>query len=139
MARVRRRIPPTEIVARCCMNAEMILLARRVDRLERENRRWRMLGVVGLTVLAVLSLTGLTVKDPMVGAQAFTLVNSEGQIRAVFAMVENEPTLAFFDNGRKVRAGLSLVGNAPKLILYGEDGNPIWQAPPVGGSSVPAR
>ena len=111
------------------MTPEMESLTWRLDRLERENRRWRFFGFAGLAAAGLLVLSGVTVKEPTIGAQAFTLVNPQGELRAVFAMVDNEPTLAFFDNGGKVRAGLTLLANSPQLVLYGEDGNPVWKAP----------
>jgi hypothetical protein len=111
------------------MTPELETLTRRLDRLERENRRWKILGIAGAAVAAFLMLTGVTVKEPMIGAEAFTLLGKQGELRAVFAMVKDEPTLALFDSGGRVRAGLSLLENSPQLILYGEDGKPVWKAP----------
>ena len=101
----------------------------RLERVERENRRIKLGGIVILSVCAMFLVTGLTVDDPVVGAEAFTLVDKRGEPRAVFALVNSEPTLALFDTDGKVRAGLSVVENSPRLILYGDDGNPIWSAP----------
>jgi hypothetical protein len=111
------------------MTPEVDILNRRLDRLERENKRWRIVGLAGLAAAALLVLTGVTVKEPMIGAEAFTLLGKQGELRAVFAMVKDEPTLALFDSGGRVRAGLSLLQNSPQLILYGEDGKPVWKAP----------
>jgi len=48
----------------------------------------------------------------------------------VFALVNEEPTLAFFDTEGRVRAGVSLVENAPRIVLYDEGGKAVWIAPP---------
>ncbi len=104
-------------------------LIRRLERVERENRRIKLGGLVILTLCAMFMLTGLTVDDPVVGAEAFTLVDDRGEPHAVFALVNRQPTLALFDSESKVRVELSVVQNSPRLILYGDDGNPIWSAP----------
>jgi hypothetical protein len=105
------------------------VMNRRLTRLERENRRLRAGGVILLVVAGVLAVSGLSVQEPVIGAEAFTLVDKEGNLRAVFAMINNEPTLAMFDSAGGMRAGLSLVENLPRLILYGEDGSTVWTAP----------
>jgi len=111
------------------MMSELDGLRQRVEKVERQNRRMKLFGLVLLAALGVMLVTGLTVEQPVIGAEAFTLVDKQGELRAVFAMVNSEPTLALFDTAGKVRAGLSVVDNAPRLILYGEDGSPIWAAP----------
>ena len=111
------------------MASDVTALMNRLERVEKENRTIKMVGVVILAAVAGMFLTGLSVEEPVIGAEAFTLLDSQGELRAVFAMVNNEPTLALFDTAGKVRAGLSVVENNPRLILYGDDGNPIWSAP----------
>ena len=101
----------------------------RLERVERENRRIKLAGIVILSVCAMFLVTGLTVDDPVVGAEAFTLVDKRGEPRAVFALVNSEPTLALLDTDGEVISFLSLVDYSPRLILYGDDGNPIWSAP----------
>jgi hypothetical protein len=112
------------------MASETETLIHRLEKVERENRRIKLAGIVVLTLIATILLTGLSVDDPVIGAEAFTLVDGQGEMRAVFAMVNNEPTLALFDTEGKVRAGIMVAQNSPRLILYAEDGKtPIWSAP----------
>jgi hypothetical protein len=101
----------------------------RLTRLEKENRCLKAAGLVLLVLAGVFVVSGLSVQEPVIGAEAFTLVDKEGSLRAVFAMINGEPTLAMFDSGGGMRAGLSVVENLPRLILYGEDGNAVWTAP----------
>jgi hypothetical protein len=119
---------------RDAMTPEMQSLIGRLEKLERENRRLKGFGLILLAVVGALLLTGLTMKDPVIGAEAFTLLGEGGEPRAVFAMVNSEPTLAFFDNGGRVRAGVSVVNNSPQIVLYDAEGTPIWSAPPPQGS-----
>ncbi|UCG12759.1 MAG: hypothetical protein JSU72_20165 [Deltaproteobacteria bacterium] len=112
------------------MAPETESLSHRLEKVERENRRIKLVGVVVVMLMATLLLTGLSVEDPVIGAEAFTLVDGQGEMRAVFAMVNDEPTLALFDSEGKVRAGIMVAENSPRLILYAEDGKtPIWSAP----------
>jgi hypothetical protein len=119
---------------RNAMTPEMQLVVERLGKLERENRRLKGLGFILLAVVGGLLLMGLTIDDPVIGAEAFTLLDEGGEPRAVFAMVNGEPTLAFFDNGGRVRAGVSVVNNSPQIVLYDPEGKPIWSAPPPRGT-----
>jgi hypothetical protein len=111
------------------MTPDMNAVVERLERLERENRRLKVLGLILVAAVSLAVLTGVTTKEPVIGAEAFTLVGNQGQLRGVFALVNQEPTLALFDSTGKVRAGLSIAENAPRLILYGDNGAPIWSAP----------
>lgn len=111
------------------MTAQTNSILERLERLERENRRLKIAGAVLVAFLGLATLTGVATQDPVIGAEAFTLVGETGELRGVFALVNKEPTLALFDTSGKVRAGLSMVDDAPRLVLYGENGDPIWSAP----------
>lgn len=104
-------------------------LLQRVEKLERENRRFRALLLAATVILAGLMVMGLTLGDPIIGAEAFTLVDQGGSLRGMLAMVQNEPTLALFDNEGRMRVGLSVVSDAPQLVLYDAEGNALWTAP----------
>lgn len=112
------------------MTPEMARVVDRLERLERENRRLRWGGLFVLGLLGILCVTGLTLDDPVIGAEAFTLLDTRGEPRGVFALVNEEPTLAFFDTQGRVRAGVSLVEDSPRIVLYDEGGNAVWTAPP---------
>jgi hypothetical protein len=115
------------------MTPDMQMVVDRLEKVEKQNRRLKVMGVILIAVVGVLVLTGVTFDDPVIGAEAFTLVGEKGEPRAVFAMVNSEPTLAFFDNAGRVRAGVSVVNNSPQIALYDETGTAIWTAPPPGG------
>ena len=111
------------------MTADVQGLQSRLNRLERENRRIKLFLVAMTAFLGAVFVTGLTVEDPIIGAEAFTLMDKDGKLRAAFALVNSDPTLAFFDNQGTVRAGLSVVQDNPRLVLYDTKGEPIWAAP----------
>ena len=113
----------------------MDALVQRLDRLERENRWWRALGVVSVAVLDLVVLTGATgskVADE-IKARKFIVVDKEGTKRGEFGMVAEgvmplEPLgyihLALF--GKKygaMRSTMGLVGDdLPHLYLNGKGG-----------------
>jgi hypothetical protein len=109
-------------------NSEVEILMRRLDRLERGLRRWRILGGVAWTALAasialmyVLTFHPLdsdsethgaagpeAAVDNEVRAHAFVLVDDEGQPRAALAMRPD---------------------GTPALAFTGPDGRITWRAP----------
>lgn len=116
----------------------MEILARRLDRLERESRRWRIVGVGAMTVLCLALLMGaakpeVKVQDE-VRARRFTLVDKEDKIRGFlgFTAVESpvlflfdNPIVTLFDSERRPRVRLAGGLIESGLRLYAKDGNPL--------------
>jgi hypothetical protein len=91
-------------------------ITQRLDRLERENRWWRV-GAVGLLLLVTVG-AGRNVTDE-IRAKRFTVIDQSGTKRAELAMWgPGEPRLALFDARGIERASLALwLNGAPDLIL----------------------
>lgn len=118
--------------------AMMETLARRLDRLERENRRWRIIGAGAVAILALALLMGaakpkVKVQDE-VRARRFTLVNKKDKIRGFLGFSATEspvlflfdnPTVTLFDSERRPRARLAGGLVESGLRLYAKDGNPL--------------
>lgn len=111
-------------------------LARRVEKLERENLRLKHYGLV--VVALMTALMAIYAAQPVPGvikAHEFDLVDASGRKRAKLGMVEDFPQLVMFDErgrntlalfGEKVRlVTFKMPGHAttftigPRLILYG--------------------
>ena len=121
-------------------------VAQRLDRLERENRWWRVIACAAVGVLGFVMLTGATgskVADE-VKARKFIVVDKKGTKRGEFGMVAEGVMplmplgyihLALFDKKYGVmRSTMALVGDdSPHLYLNGKDGQ-IYMEIEVDGS-----
>ncbi len=108
----------------------METLARRLDRVERENRRLKKAGVAILAGIAALVLMGYVVGEKVVEAERFVLIDSSGDTRAVLAVAEGGSGLYLYDKKGKMRAGLvGGVADETGLSLYDRAGKVIWSAP----------
>ena len=103
----------------------METLARRLDRVERENRRLKQAGVVALAVIAAVVLmgqgTGKVAK--VVEAKRFVLLDASGETRAVLTQTKGGSSLYLYDDKGKLRVGLvSGAADETGLSLYDADG-----------------
>jgi hypothetical protein len=134
-------------------------LARRLERVERGIRRWRVIGSAALVTLAFLVLLGATgqkVEDE-VRAKSFVLVDQQGRQRAVLNVVPlpffDIAGLKLYDQKGRARAALAVAGDGssalnlydqanftqvnlsadpdgtPHLNLFGRNRQLLWQAP----------
>lgn len=128
-------------------------LARRLDRLEWENRWLKRVGVTALAVIAAVVLMGQAT-GRVVDAEKFILRDWEGRKRAelmtissgaylgldgpngktrVTIAVLDDPILTLYGEGEGADAIRVLLGvndvDAPYLKLFNKDGKVIWSAP----------
>lgn len=96
-----RHPPDTEIMAR-------------LDRLERENRRLKRLGVAALVIAAALGLMAATRPVPdKITAHEFDVVDSAGKVRVAMSISPSKvgmPGLALYDRSGNPVAGLTTMG-----------------------------
>ena len=133
-------------------------LTARLERLERESRRWRratLLVLVGAAALAAMGQTPPHRLSKTLEAEEFVLRDGRGQVRASLGMGQN-PTatvlqihgdngkprtritvssdgtssLEVMDGGERVRVLLGVKDNgAPRIWLGNENGKIVWRAP----------
>ncbi|MFQ5961978.1 MAG: hypothetical protein ACE5MG_11340 [Candidatus Methylomirabilales bacterium] len=99
-------------------------LVRRVDLVERENRRLRRAGAAALAALAAVVLTGhVFTAERVVEAERFVLLDPSGETRAVLAVAKGGSGLYLYDKKGKMRAGLvGGVADETGLSLYDVEG-----------------
>ncbi|MGE3535844.1 MAG: hypothetical protein AB7N91_00240 [Candidatus Tectimicrobiota bacterium] len=104
-------------------------IVQRLERLERANRRWKRLAVLGLALVGILPLLGAGKHDePAVAneiqARAFVLVDREGTPLARLGLLPHGVWgLGFYDQGKKSRLMLSIDHQgASTLSLLSKDG-----------------
>jgi hypothetical protein len=89
-------------------------LDRRIECIERANRRWKIAALLLAVGCLVLSLTAFDFPQPnvmtarSVEAQSFVLRDAEGQVRARMAISDDSPRLTFFDEHGNTIASLPL-------------------------------
>lgn len=107
----------------------MDTLVRRVDRVERDNRRWKILWSAAIAVPGFVFLLGATASEiptivDEVRAHRFVLVDKDGKIRAgLSAGPDGKAGLALADKDGKIRAGLGVTPDgSPGLALADKNG-----------------
>ncbi len=107
----------------------METLARRLDKVERENRRLKQAGVVALGVIAAVLLMGQATQDSrIVEAEKFVLKDENGITRGRFGVApDGRMTLGLLDEaGKTARLALALTrGGLPTLVLRDGAGRAI--------------
>ena len=133
-------------------------LTTRLERLERESRRWRKATLFVLTGAVALMLTGQAPPHRMpksLEAEEFVLRDSRGQVRASLGTTQNASatvlqifgengkprtrisvssdgtsSLEVIDSGERVRVLLGVKDNgSPRIWLGSETGKIVWRAP----------
>ena len=94
---------------------------RRLDKLERQNRRLRQGVALILTILGTLLLIAQSSPKRTVEAEEFILRDAAGRIRAKLGMWTAEPSFALYDSAG--RAKVLMDGNGPAVHL--SDANAI--------------
>lgn len=104
-------------------------ITRRLERLEKANRHWKGLAVLGCATVGLLLLLGAGKHDEStvaneIQARAFVLVDRAGTPLARLGLLPHGVWgLGFYDQGKKSRIVLSVDGDgASSLSLFGKDG-----------------
>jgi hypothetical protein len=98
-------------------------LTRRLERLERDNRRLRRMGAGLLIGLSALLLTAQALPPArIVEAQHFVVKDAAGKKRAELTTSEAGPELVFVDTIGRRKAALGLSLGEPHLVMHSYDG-----------------
>lgn len=88
--------------------SELQAILHRVERLEKQNRMLKQLGLLAVVLLGSLLLMAQARSTPKaVGASLFTLHDADGNIRAKLALCADSPCLSFLDREGKESMKLS--------------------------------
>jgi len=122
-------------------------LSARVDRLERESRRWKRVALGSWVAIAALFLLGQSPSRPggapaparTVEAERFVLRDARGRTGASLGWeADGTPRLALHDPSAQVRAALGVgAGGAPGLTLFDTNGTTVRTAIVVGPDGAP--
>lgn len=102
----------------------------RLDRLERQMRLWKALGVLGLLAAGGLLLMGLAPSGPpIVAAQRFVVVDGNGTPYASFGLAgEGRPVMELNDKNGTTRVRIGVLDGGPEVILTSGERKVRWTA-----------
>ncbi len=90
----------------------------RIGRLETSVRRWRRMTFCIFGILGVLLLLGSQIRQAIVEAERFILVDGSGNRRAVLHSDAAGPILGMVDARGNPRLTLTVTEEGPRLSLY---------------------
>ncbi len=102
----------------------------RLDRLERQMRRWKAFGTLAGLAASGLLLMGLEVSGPpTVAAQRFVVVDGHGTAHASFGLSgDGSPVMGFNDRNGITRVMIGIVDGQPAVTVTSSDGQVSWKA-----------
>ncbi len=105
-------------------------VSERLDRLERQMRRWKAFGTLAGLAASGLLLMGLEVSGPpTVAARRFVVVDGHGTAHASFGLSgEGAPVMGFNDKHGITRVMIGIVDGQPEVTLASSDGTVNWKA-----------
>jgi hypothetical protein len=109
-------------------DSEALELTKRLERVERDLRRYRVaLVALGLVVLTAAGLNavrpaGASGTPAVIQARKFQLVDRAGRVRAGLGMAGDDVGLEFLDKAGRVRAGLTMAGDHVGLEFFDKAG-----------------
>ena len=92
-------------------------LARRLDRVERENRRVKLAGAVVLAIIGTLTLMGQAARGRTIEAEKFLVRDTNGRQRAALEVdADGSLSLNFYGTDQKPRGGFSVDSSGATLL-----------------------
>ncbi len=132
-------------------------LARRIERMERQIRRWKILGIAAVAALGLVTLlagpngrdakaaepkeynitlppeiflSGTAQSAGEIRARRVVIVDKKGRVRGKLQVSENgTPSLQLFSKGGQTLVRLAAKAGSPRLVLYDKLGRVLWRAP----------
>jgi len=116
------------------MDSDIQALRRRLDILEKANRRMRYLGVAALTLATVVLLSAQSRNPRTLEAEHFILKDAKGKMLGGLLATDDGPALEFYDANGTLRVNLSVFHGVPNLTLKDANGTgtAIFADPPSG-------
>jgi hypothetical protein len=95
----------------------------RLNRMERELRRWRCVGIFafGLAALMIAGAAG-DKSSPELSVHTLRIVDTEGKDRIVLTAKPGVPDMTFLDPGGKSRLTLDIAEDHKPILLFSENG-----------------
>jgi hypothetical protein len=103
---------------------DIMMLSRRIDRLERENRRLRLAGLsAGVVLFFTLVSAFAFPQDQIVTAKEFILVDDENRTRVMLGNGRFGPVLHMYDEAGESALSMTAVNGASLITVKGSEGS----------------
>jgi hypothetical protein len=120
------------------MDSQASEINARLERLERENRRMKKIGIVAIVFASVLFVSSQATTNKVVEANEFHLVDASGNVRAYLQMsAAGGPELEFYDEN-KTSVGIFSATSSGAHLYLGKMGAQASAALESGTSDRPA-
>lgn len=107
-------------------------LERRIERLERENRRLKLIGSVVVAILAVAALAGAVAPQEVaeeIEARMFRIVDDDGDPLVELSAYSSGSRLVMVDQSGRWRVVLGALESGPQIALHDHDNDDmLWRA-----------
>lgn len=114
-------------------NAAAPTIVRRLETLERQNRRLRVVVTALALGVAVVLVTAASPSTPdSVTARKFVLTDENGKTRAALMIDDGQPDLGFYDVSGRSRATFGIGKYGPRFALLDETGAEVVEGITVG-------
>ena len=101
---------------------DMKSMTRRLENVERQNRKLKLVGILALVVFGATLFMGLRFQRPVsnLKATSFSLVDNKGKVLAALAPYKTDGLFGFLDGKGKPIIQIGVVAGVPKFVMYGE-------------------
>lgn len=100
----------------------------RLERLEKQNRRFKQIGALALILVGSVLLMGQNSARRTVEANEFLLKDENGKSRAEWVVSPSVTALIFDDEAGYASLVLQVDNGNPSIVLY-KDQKVLWKAP----------
>jgi hypothetical protein len=107
------------------MATETETIIARLEKLERQNKRLRQVGIVSLLLLAVLVVAGVAAPSRTIEAEKFVLKDVNGKTRAELLSNDAGPDLRLLDENGIIRLSVSIYAGVPNIALFSPDSKQV--------------
>jgi hypothetical protein len=117
------------------MSEDQSILVKRLEALEKENRRIKGIGGAVIVIAASLLLMGQARTSRRVEANQFVLVDSNGKARSMWTVESGRAELEFYDNAGIIAASMASSSGGAYIYLLGKNGASSFDATHLGMAS----
>ena len=108
--------------------SEWTAVMNRLEKLEKQNRRFKQIGTLALILLGSVLLMGQTSPRRTIEANRFVLKDANGKSRAEWTASPSVAALIFDNDAGYASLVLQVDNDNPSLVLY-KDKKVLWKAP----------